>query len=183
MKKRKALWIAGLSALGVLAVAGGAYAYTVNNSLSSYAVIIKQNGSYTMVGGDNVQILLSPWPTLTGQTVKIALERFTVANGSMVPDAQGPWGVMLADMQGVDINNGYLLIAAPPQMGGNSPDVQEVVTRLGGNFNYVLSYLEQNHRLIKTYDLTNRTYYYYVPFADVVTESGSEFGPGQLSQQ
>lgn len=171
MPLRKKSWIIiGASIATLLAVGGAAYAYTVNNNLASYASLIKnQDGTYSLSGGDDVQVLQSPWSALTGHSVKIGLENYTV-NGQS-------YGVMLADMQGVDANNGYLLIAAPPEFGGTSSNVKDVVAQLGGNYDFVISYLENNNQLIKTHDVQTGTDYYYVPFASVVTESGAKFGP------
>lgn len=170
MDRKKKWLIAGIAGAAVLVTGVAAYAYTVNNNLAAYGSIIKNSdGTYSLVGGDNVEILFSPWPALNGQTVKIGLESYTVPG-------VGTFGVMLADMQGANANNGYLLVAAPPEMGGTSTNVKDVVAQLGGNYNFVISSLKKNNQLIKTYDENTNSYYYYVPFAAVANYSGTIFG-------
>lgn len=176
MTRRKKIWATAVAGAAVLSVAGVVYAYTANSNVMSYAVIVQKNGSYTMVGGDTVKVLYSPWKALNGNTVKIAQEHFNGIAPSGAPDGKGTWPVLQADMIGADANNGYLLVAAPPELGGNSLDVKALVNRFGGNYAFVISYLKQNNQVIKTYDINNGTYYYYVPLASVVTESGGKFG-------
>ena len=172
MRKNKLLAIA-VGALSLLSISAygveQAFAYTVNNGLASYGYVVKNSGSYTLAGGDSVTVGNSgPYTALYGQTIHLAQEQFNAGDG------QGPWGVMLGDMQGADANNGYLLIA-DDSMG--STNVDDVVNRIGGNLSYVQNYLQTQNQQILTKDLSNGyVSYTYVPFASVISESGAKFG-------
>ncbi|SFU95510.1 hypothetical protein [Alicyclobacillus macrosporangiidus] len=176
MNKRGAWTLAGI---GLTALIGslyysGAYAYTVNNNLSAYGYVVQTSGGYALMGGDDVEVdtnLFGPFPALRGQIIHIAQEQADAGDG------QGSWGVMLGDMQGANANNGYLLIADPSE----SPNVRDWVNRLGGNLDYVLNYLQTQNQQIQTKDDYNHTSYTYVPFSNVVNQSGAVFDPQTVS--
>ena len=152
-----------------------AFGYVLNSNLSAYGnVVQKYAGSYTLIDGDNIYVKPGgPFSQLDGQTISIAAQQAWVGNMSASPDSQGTWNLLQADMQGADANNGYLLVADPST---GSSNVQQWVSRLGGNLNYVTTYLQQNNQQMQVYDYTNSSSYTYDPFAIVANESGAEFG-------
>ncbi|MCF8567049.1 hypothetical protein LLE49_20210 [Alicyclobacillus tolerans] len=178
MRHKRKVWAIASGALALIVggvFASEVFAYTVNNDLSAYGEIVKQYGSYTLLGGDNVKVSSDnpgPYPNLAGQTIHIAEEQANVYNGSGTPDGKGNWGLMHADMVGADAKNGYLLIAEPSE----STNVQSWVQRLGGNLSYVTNYLQTHNQQIQTTDQANNGSYTYDPFATVVTQSGAKFG-------
>jgi len=161
----------GLMMGGLVLNANQAYAYTVNNDLSAYGDVVLDSGTYTLMGGDAINVgNTGPYQALYGQTLHAALEQ------AYVSDGKGNWGIMLADMKGANANNGYLLVADSSK----SSNAQTWVQRLGGNWSFVQNYLQTQNQQIQTYDQQNQTSYTYVPFATIVSESGAIFGTKQI---
>ncbi|KPV42692.1 hypothetical protein [Alicyclobacillus ferrooxydans] len=175
MRRRYKVTAIGLSSvavfIGSLALANNnAYAYTVNNDLSAYGYVVQNVNTYTLMGGDTIKVSSTgygPYPALAGQNLQVGLEQ------AYVSDGKGNWGIMLADMQGANANNGYLLVSDPSTE--NSGNAQAWVQRFGGNWSYVQNYLQTHNQQIQTQDEYNHTNYNYVPFATIVSQSGAIF--------
>lgn len=147
-----------------------------------YGQIIKYptNGVLNLYGGHSFQVISpGPFVALKNEKVNMAVITASANKQNGQADISGEWQFIQADVEGQNVNNGYLLI---------QPDaVSAWVSRLGGNFKYVDKYLKthgdtsstntSDPGLITLEDLSTLQTYSFYSMAEVVTESGSQFGP------